>query len=111
MVYKTKNTVLAAPKTPTSAKSPQGLAASKFAAESDSPETPSAEAEPEAAEGENDNSSAALASVRQPSPNSQLLSFLVSSQTSDLPPLMKKRNERRATALTDHVLSHTASES
>jgi len=76
-----KNIVLQAPKTPTSAKSPQGLAASKFAAEPDSPETPSAKAEPETetAEGEIDHSSAALASVRQPSPNSQLLSLLTSS--------------------------------
>ena len=87
MIFKTKNTVFPAPKTPTSAKSPKGLAASKFAAEPDSPETPSAKAEPEAAEGENDSSSAALASVRQPSPNSQFLSLLLSSsQTLELLP-------------------------
>jgi chromosome segregation ATPase len=106
MIFQTKNTVLPAPKTP------QGLAASKFAAESDSPETPSAKEEPESAEGENDSSSAALASVRQPSPNSQLLSLIASSPQASEPltPLPEKRNKRTA-ALTDDIFSHTASES
>jgi hypothetical protein len=57
----TKNTVLPSPKTPTTTK---GLAASKYADDVDA-----APANSEAAEGEHDSSSAALASVRQPSPN------------------------------------------
>jgi hypothetical protein len=109
MIVQTKNTVLPSPKTPTSAKSPKGgLAASKFAAEPESPVTPSAKAEPEAAEGEHDSSSAALASVRQPSPNTPVLSLLVSSPNLTISP--NKRNPRTA-ALTDHIFSFTVSES
>lgn len=57
----TKNAASPSPKTPTIAK---GLAASKYADDVDA-----APANSEAVEGEHDSSSAALASVRQPSPN------------------------------------------
>lgn len=61
MHTQTKYTTLSSPKTPKSAK---GLAASKYAEEDDV-----APANSDAVEGEHDSSSAALASVRQPSPN------------------------------------------
>ena len=52
------------PKAPTG-----GLAASKYAEEIEPDTVASPSAKPEAVEGEHDSSSAALASVRQPSPN------------------------------------------
>jgi hypothetical protein len=62
--------VLPTPKTPN-----VGLAASKYAEEIDPDTAASPSAEKEAAEGEHDSSSAALASVRKPSPNLPSLIF------------------------------------
>jgi hypothetical protein len=77
---------------PKTSKKPKGLAASRFAEDLE-------EAKPEAAEGEQYSSSAALASVRKPSPNSSIF-FLAPF----LPSLgvTRTRNTRRENSLTDN---------
>jgi hypothetical protein len=84
----TKYTTLSSPKTPKSAK---GLAASKYADEDDA-----APASSDAVEGEHDSSSAALASVRQPSPNLVFVldHFLLSSSQFQYPQLHHRKEEQ-----------------
>jgi hypothetical protein len=101
----TKTAPLSSPKTPqTPTTAPKGLAASKFAEEDvDSPiaDAKSEKEQETTVEGEHDSSSAALASVREPSPNSSLVSFLDANATFPKP-VHAERNQRRVSALTDN---------